>query len=356
MKEIYKDFLKLLGKDRVKFEDPLSQYTTVGIGGPGEIVYKPKNTEELENAARLAYERGLPVTIIGGGSNVLIADRGLRGLVLVNKQGQYSVGERKKGGIKKDIPESRWELDGTTVRYHFTDLDYDESDADRIKVVVDSGVVLQRFMYEMFESGITGLQWYSGIPGTLGGAVFNNLHGGTHFFSEVISSVRILTPEGEMKEVAVEELQADYNYTIFHEEDCVIVDAVLELYLGDEKKAKYVADEWRRRKHKIQPQKTLGCVFANISQEEREKHDLPTTSVGHIVEHILKFSNYRVGNAFIPTLHHNFIETDGPAKATDYLQVIKDVKNAVRDELGIELKTEIITKGFTEKELEGVYS
>jgi UDP-N-acetylmuramate dehydrogenase len=355
MKSICKDFKKKFGDGKVFFDKPLSEYTVVGIGGPGEIVYEVEDHEHLIKAVKFAIVHSLPVNIIGGGSNVLVADRGLKGLVIVNRKGSYSLGDKTKKSKIKGKPQPRWNLDGQTVRYHFKDLDYDESEYERIKVTVDSGVILQKFMYDLIKQGITGLQWYSGIPGTLGGAVFNNLHGGTHFFSEVISTVKAIDSEGQEVLYDAEDLKSDYNYTIFHDNNDVIIEAELDLYLGDVAKSKYVADEWRERKHKIQPQKTLGCVFANISEEEKQKHDLPTTSVGYIIEHILEFTGYRKGNAFIPKLHHNFIETDGPAKAADYLQIIKDVKKAIFEELGIKVKPEIIAKGFTTKEIAGLY-
>jgi UDP-N-acetylmuramate dehydrogenase len=351
MKDFNEKFIKKFDKDKLKFNEPLSKYTTVEIGGPGEIVYKPESTEDLVDAARFAQAEGIPLTVIGGGSNILIADRGLKGLVIINRCGDYEIGKRASGKKIKDIPKPRWELDGKTVRYHFEDLDYDESDKERIKVRVDSGLTLQSLMYQLIRKGITGLQWYAGIPGTLGGAIYNNIHGGSHYIFEVVESVRVLTPEGDIKEINLEEQDYEYNETPFHHEDYVIIDAVLDLYLGDAEKAKYTADQWRTRKQKVQPQRSFGCIFGNISNEEKEKHNFPTTSVGYIVEHVMEMTNYRIGNAFIPKAHHNFIETDGPAKAEDYLQIIKDVRHAVYDKLGIELDIEIILKGFSQEEL-----
>jgi UDP-N-acetylmuramate dehydrogenase len=358
MKKVHEDLIKKFGADKLKFNEPLGKYTTIGLGGPAQALLRPESNEELQDAAKFAFERDIPLSVLGGGSNTLIADRGIEGLVILNRSGSYKIGERNETKSQKQleasIPKARWELDGKTVRYHFKDLDYDETDEDRIRVTVDSGVNMFKFLYELISKGITGLQWYAGIPGTVGGAIFNNIHGGTHFLSEVVNNVRALTPEGELIEFDAEDLSGDYDYTKFHEESYVILDAVLNLYLGNPKKAKYVADEWRKRKQKVQPQKSLGCAFANISQEEREELDFPTTSVGYIVEHQIEFSGYGVGQAYISKAHHNFIEVKPDASSADYLQVMKDVKQAVKEKFDIDLVPEIMFKGFNEDELEGL--
>jgi len=359
MKKEYRKFINDVGGFDIKTNEPLAEYTTVGIGGLADILCVVSNSQDLERLGLAARKAGIPVTVIGGGSNILVADRGLRGLVIINTSGGYSVGGCVGGDVGEDAdqakPEVRWGLDGTTVRYHFSDLDYDESGCSRIEVLVDSGVQLQGFMYEMIKEGITGLQWYSGIPGTVGGAVFNNLHGGTHFFSEVVNFVEVLTEDGDVKKITVEEIQPGYNRTVFHTRRDIILRARLNLYQGDAKKAKYVADEWRKRKHKVQPQKSIGCIFANISQEDRERLDLPTTSVGHIVEHVLGMSGYRIGKAFISPKHHNFIETSEGALAKDYLKIIKDITHRASKELDLKLVIEILLFGFTNKEFDGIY-
>ncbi len=356
-KRKYKELISQLEKSKLKTDHPLAEYTTVKIGGPGDIVYRASNSLELQKISKMAIDLEIPITILGGGSNSLISDDGIRGLVIINIGGEYKIHSNSPHKLKpssKETPHARWELDGQTVRYQFQDLDYDESECDIVKVEVDSSCVLQKLMYDLFEEGLTGLQWYSGIPGTVGGAIFNNIHGGTHFFSEIVDSVHVLTQNGEEKTYSVEEIEPDYNRTIFHDNNDIILSATLNLYAGDTQKAKYVADEWRKRKLKVQPQQTTGCIFANISNEEKERLGFPTTSVGYIIEHELKLTDFRVGNAFISSLHHNFISTDGTTSAKDYLKIIKHITEKAKEKFGIDLICEIIPIGFCGDDLEGV--
>lgn len=353
-----KALVKQLGPENVKENVPMAKYTTVGIGGPADLVYLSKNDDELEKALLLADKEGVQTTVIGGGSNILVSDNGIRGLVVVNNSGEFEVvGKSGHGWKGQSKPTSRWESDKSRgmFKVEFKDLDYDESDCERVDLVVDSGVSLPYFMRETIEKGFTGLQWFAGIPGTIGGAVVNNLHGGTRFFSEVVKSVDILDEKNERREFDVTKLKVDYDKTIFHEKRWTVLSARLGLFLGDKEKARWVADEWRSRKIKVQPQKTPGCIFANISQEERERLDYPTTSVGFLVEHGIKLAGHQVGKAKISSLHNNFIENLGGATAKDYLQVIKEVTAAADQLLGVKLYPEIFFLGFEKHELKGLY-
>jgi len=164
--------------------EPLSHHTTLGIGGPADILFSAVSTDDLISAVRHARELRIPVTILGNDSNMLVADSGIRGLVIENKDDTVTIHETPQKGMrrKKHIP-PRWNSDKIqgTFQYEFADLDYDESNVPTITVDVDSGVRLPSLMWSLFQEGITGLQWFSDIPGTIGGAVFNNIHGGTHF-------------------------------------------------------------------------------------------------------------------------------------------------------------------------------
>lgn len=355
MKTKYKDFSKKIGEENILFDEPMARYTTVGIGGPADMLVVANNSRDLESLIKAAQEFEVPVTVFGGGSNILVADEGIRGLVVIARGGDYEIqGKREVKKSKDDSPDARWGLDGQTARYLFEDLDYDETDLDTVRVVVDAGINVQQFMYNVFDEGLTGLQWYSGIPGTFGGGVFNNVHGGTHFISEVVNFVEVLTPRGETRRYKVDEINPDYNWTIFHENNDYILRVGLDLYLGDPKKAKYVADEWRARKHKVQPQKSTGCVFANISSELKEEMGFPTTSVGYIIERELCMTDFRLGNVLISPKHHNFIVADGEACASDYVKIIKEITQRAKEEFDIDLVCEIMFHGFEDSELEGI--
>lgn len=337
-----------MGEDRVRLSEPMSLHTTLRIGGPADLFYDAKNSGELIKAARLARNFGIPVTVIGGGSNILVSDLGIRGLVIKNAGGRMEIKEKTIFGFKRqrniDI-DARWvpSVEGS-MKYDFADLNYDESDKPNVEVVIDSGVNLQAAMFKLFDQGITGLQWYSRIPGTIGGAVFNNIHGGSHVFSEIVVKVVVLTLDGDIKNISTSEMQFGYDKSRIQESGEIVVQAVLNLKKGDVVKARTVAEEWRKRKssHHVM---SAGCVFKNISEEERSILGYPTTAIGYIIEHVLNMTGYKAGGAEISRDHHNFIVNVGGATAKDYLAIRDEVVRRARDAVGIELTDEIIYIG-----------
>ncbi|KKT51858.1 MAG: UDP-N-acetylenolpyruvoylglucosamine reductase [Candidatus Collierbacteria bacterium GW2011_GWB2_44_22] len=314
-----------MGSERVKLDEPLSSHTTLRIGGPADLFYEAHNSGELIKAVRLARSFEVPVTIIGGGSNVLVSDVGVRGLVVKNCGGEMEIRER-------------------TMRYDFSDLDYDESEYPDVEVAIDSGVSLQAAMFNLFEHDITGLQWYARIPGTVGGAVFNNIHGGNHVFSEIVKDVVLLTKHGDVIKIPAKSMRFEYDTSRIHQSGEIVLEVVLNLKKGNVEKARAVADEWRRRKSS-QPFNSAGCVFKNISEKDREILGYPTTATGYIVEHILNMTGYKVGGAMISPNHHNFIVNTGGATAKDYLAVRDEIVKRAKETIGMELEDEIIRMG-----------
>lgn len=335
-----------------RINEPLSKHTFLKIGGPADLYYEANTSDELIGAYKSAASFKIPVTILGWGSNILVSDKGVRGLVIVNLSKEIKMLNPSKENLSKKNPTSRWESDNTqgTFKYEFKDLDYSEESSKRIDVKIDSGVGLANAREYLYRYGITGFQWYAGIPGTVGGAVFNNIHGGTHFLSEVIKSVKVLTADGKVKELSIDEIGVDYDKSRFHKSKELIVSVLFSLYLGDVDKAKYVTEEWEKRKN-IQPRNSPGCAFQNITQEQKIKLGFPTTSVGFIVEHELGMTDFRIGDAAVSTNHHNFIVNLGHATASDYLSVVKEIYRRTKEKLGIELVPEIFFLGFEDNEI-----
>ncbi len=326
--------------------ESLANHTTLRIGGPADLLYRAKTIDNLVKAVRAARKLKVPVTILGWGSNVLVSDKGIRGLVIKNETREMKTGKILPAKEAKDSDLPRWQADKTkgTFKYEFGDLDYDESIYPRVMVKMETGVSLQMAINNLFSEGITGLQWYARIPGTIGGAVYNNIHGGTHFFSEVVKTVRVLDKEGEIKNLSGKELGLAYDKSRFHDSEEIILEVELELYKGDVEKAKLAAIEWAKRKS-LQPPRSAGCTFKNISNEDKERLGFPTTSAGYIVEHILKLGGYKVGGARVSTAHHNFVVNDGGATAADYMSIVNLIRNETKKKLGIELVPEIIFLG-----------
>lgn len=343
-----------------KKQHPLAQHTTVKIGGPAEVFCATKTSKDFIDLVMFMRTNSLPLTLLGWGANTLISDAGIQGLVLKNMSQQIKILDAQHQESVTDTNQNeniaaRWHSDTTqgTFTYEFKDLDYDESSLEKILVELDSGVSLPYAINTLINQGVTGLQWYSRIPATVGGAIYNNIHGGTHFISEVIVSVTVITPEGELKVIPKTELQAGYDMSRFHTTNETIVSAVFALYKGDKQKAQAVANEWAVRKS-LQPAKSLGCVFQNISVQEKESLGYPTTSVGYIVEHILHKKGFQIGDAKVSEKHAAFIENIGAATARDYLEVIRTVIKETKEKTGVVLKPEIFFLGFEKSELTGI--
>lgn len=322
-------------------------HTTLGIGGPADLFYETVDSSDLIKAVRLAGNYKIPVVVIGGGSNILVGDSGVRGLVIKNCSSKISVGkEMKKDSGLTEVIASRWQSDSDkgTFKYEFKDLDYDEWDEKRISVTVDSGVSLAVAMMRLIDQGITGLQWYARIPGTVGGAVYNNIHGGTHTIKEIVDRVVVLTKTGDVKSYGQGELDFDYDSSRFHKSGEVIVEVIFDMYLGDKDRAKAVVVEWAKRKS-IQPMNSPGCVFKNISDEDKERLGYPTAATGYLIEHVLKMTGFGVGGAKVSSAHHNFIVNDGGATAKDFLAVRDEIIKRAREQIGVNLESEIIMLG-----------
>lgn len=351
-----KKLAKDLDENHTKLNEPLSKHTTLKIGGPADILFEAHSIEELIYAAGKAKKLKVPVTIIGWGSNILVSDNGIRGLVIKNMSRNIKIKGEKPAQSKSQNESqkitARWESDRKkgSFKYEFKDLDYDETDKPRIEAILDSGVSLPYAINYLIDKGITGLQWFAGIPGTIGGAVFNNIHGGSHFLSEYLIKVKVLDKDLKVKELDMEDLGFDYDKSRFHDSEEIILQATFSLFKGDAQRAKATTLEWAKRKS-IQPKNSPGCTFANISQEEKERLNYPTTSVGYIVEHVLKMSGFQIGNAAISKQHHNFIVNKGKATAKDYLAVMKEIYKRTKKQIGIRLVSEIFLIGFDKEEI-----
>ncbi len=335
----------------VKTGEPLSKHTTWKIGGPAELFVHTKNSSELEKVAKLSKEQEVPLTILGWGSNVLISDKGLEGLVIKNSSNTLKIlGETNQEiNVERNI-EARLESVDKEGYYDFDDLDYDESGEPIIEVQVDSGVYVPYLINVLIDKGITGLQWFAGIPGTLGGAIYNNIHGGNRFFSEVIENVTYLDESGTIKTRNNDELQFDYDYSIFHTTKDIILFADLNLYKGDKDRARNTSIAWATRK-RLQPSNSAGCCFQNIDKATQEALKLESNSWGYIIDKILGLKGYSVGKATISTKHAAFIETQEGAKATDVLAIFEKIYSESQNKLSITPRTEIFFLGFDDEEV-----
>lgn len=337
----------------IKINEPLAPFTTWEIGGPAEVFITITTIEQAQKALRLADKYNVPVTFLGGGSNVLINDSGIKGLILKNelrgisltsKQGQTKI--QQDQNVEQTDIKARLQQVEIKEYYDFSELDYDESSNPRTIVTVESGTSLSYTINNLIAEGITGLQWFAGIPGTIGGAVLNNIHGGSHFFSEYIDSVKVIDLKGKIHILSKPDLQYDYDYSVLQDNTRFIVSVDLNLYKGDKQKAQKTAIIWAQNKKKKQPYNTAGCCFKNILTQEMHQLKLESNSWGYIIDKKLGLKGYSIGGAKISDLHAAFIENTGQATSTDVLALLNLIHERSQNILGITPKTELFFLGF----------
>ncbi len=343
--------IKKLDPEKTKLNEPLAPYTTLKVGGPADILYTANSTDDLVKAVKLAKEHDIPITLLGWGSNVLISDKGIRGLVIrIKSDGIKIIGEKGKTTKVETKTKARLKQPDSKNYYDFGELDYDESDQPLVHIELDAGVPTPLAVNALINQGITGLQWFAGIPGTIGGAIFNNIHGGAHFMEEYVDSVKILNENLEIETLPKEKLEFDYDYSRFHKTKEIILSVNFNLYKGDAERARATSIEWAKRK-KIQPARSAGCCWTNIDEEIQQKLKFESNSWGYIIDKKLGLKGESRGGATISEAHAAFIETREGATAEDVLGLMKLIYSESKEKLGITPTPEIFLLGFKKEEI-----
>lgn len=299
--EILKKLKSQLGE--VLENESLAKHTTFQIGGPAKYYFRASNTEELTRAIQLAIKFNLPYFVLGKGSNILVSDKGFKGLV---------------------------------IEAHNQNL---EIDTDRELVFVDSGVLLNQLVIEVAQGGLSGLEFGAGIPGTIGGAIRGNAGAFGGEMSQVVKKVKTLDSQGQEKEYSQKDCQFGYRESIFKHNQDIILSAELKLHKGDKETINQTIQKNLEQKKQTQDYQypSSGCIFKNPSGQ----------SAGTFIDK-LNLKGFKVGQAMISKKHANFIVNLGGAKAEDIVMLISIIKQKVRDNLGIQLMEEIQYVGFEE--------
>jgi UDP-N-acetylmuramate dehydrogenase len=290
---------------------PLAPLTTFKVGGPADWLVTLRQAEDIRRAVLLAREHGVPVTVIGGGSNLLIADAGVRGLV-VRIHG---------GGVDAAAG-------GTAVR-------------------ADAGVTINGLVRWTIAHGLAGLEAWAGTPGTVGGAVYGNAHFQGRLISELLIDVTLVDLEGRVLQVPAAEMRFAYDYSRLHETREVVVAARFHARPGDPQALRAVARESLAFRKRTQPleKASAGCIFQNPDPgRDTMPPDVPA-SAGALVDRA-GLKGAMEGGAHVAVRHGNFIVNDGRATARDIVGLIERCRSTVRDRYGVELRDEIVRLGF----------
>ncbi|MGC4375548.1 UDP-N-acetylmuramate dehydrogenase [Fictibacillus sp. Mic-4] len=289
-----------LGK--VLENEPLKNHTTLKIGGPADILFEPGSIDSLQRALELIKQEKVPFRAIGRGSNLLVSDNGIEGVVIKLGKG----------------------------------LDHLYKNEEEI--TVGGGYSLVTLATVLSREGYSGLEFAAGIPGSVGGAVYMNAGAHGSDMSQIVSKARILFPDGSLRWLTNEELAFSYRTSILQKEGGICVEAVLRLNKGEKEE---IMAELRKNKDyrkNTQPwnHPCCGSVFRN---------PLPNYAGGLIETSGLKGT--KIGGAQISEMHANFIVNTGGAKAKDVLDLIDFIKKKIKELHGIDMETEVEIIGRT---------
>jgi UDP-N-acetylmuramate dehydrogenase len=302
--------IAIVGEDRVRRDAPLAPFTTFKVGGPADWLVEARRGDEVRRILAAACEFGLPVTILGGGSNVLIADAGLRGIV---------------------------------VRVHGGDVVH----VDSTRIRADGGVTINGLVRWTISHGVAGLEAWAGTPGTVGGAIHGNAHFRGRLISELIASVTLASVDGEAAEVPAGEMEFGYDYSRLHRTGEAVLAAVFRVSPGVPAELRAVARDSLAFRKRTQPLESAsaGCVFQNPDPVRDAVPAGIPASAGALVDRA-GLKDVSTGRARVSTTHANFIVNDGGATATDIRQLIERCQRDVRSRFGVALREEIVYLGF----------
>lgn len=296
IKALQTALLKELPSTRVREEEYLRHHTTFKIGGPADLFVEPTTMAELSFALRTIHEFDVPVTIIGCGSNILVKDGGIRGAVV-------------------------------SVRHMTQIMDYNDN-----VLCIGSGYMLKDASEFAWENGLTGLEFAIGIPGTLGGAVFMNAGAYDGEMSHVVTAVRAVDFQGNIKEYDASHLDFGYRHSVFHDNHEVIGEVIMTLKPGDKNVIKARMDELTEKRESKQP-----LEFASAGSTFKRP---PGYFAGTLIEQT-GLKGLSVGDAQVSHKHAGFVINTGSASAKDVLDLIAEVQRRVYDQHGVHLEPEV---------------
>ena len=299
---------RALGRDRWQTQAPLAALTTFNVGGRADWLADIRSVDELQALLADASAAAVPVTILGGGSNVLVADDGVRGVV---------------------------------IRLKLTDVDQPEP----LAVRAGAGVTINGLVRWTVGRGLAGLEAWAGTPGTVGGAIYGNAHWHGANIGDRVRGVTLVTRTGAIVDAARDEMGFAYDTSRLQQSGEVVVSASFHVSAGDVAALRERARESLHYRKATQPLAlpSAGCVFQNPAPDERLPEGMPR-SAGALVDRA-GLKGVRQGGAMISDRHANFVVNDNDASADDIRMLIERARTAVRERFGIELRDEIVYLG-----------
>ena len=275
--------------------EPMKKHTTFKIGGPADIFIKVNDTEELKFVLNLAKNENLPINIIGNGSNVLVKDKGIRGIVL---------------------------------KLNFNEIIKEDEDI----LNIGAGVLLSKLARFAMEEELTGIEFASGIPGSFGGAIYMNSGAYGNEIADKIILTTYIDENLEIKTITKEEQEFSYRKSIFQKNNWIILGGKIKLERGNKEEIKRKIEEYSKTRKEKQPlnMPNAGSIFKR--------------GEGFITAQLIDkcgLKGYQIGDAQISTLHAGFIVNKGNATAKDILKLIEFTQEKVKEKFNVNIEPEI---------------
>jgi len=311
--KIYNAVSQLLPKNLVLANEPMSCHTSFKIGGPAEVYTMPENAKQASDIWQLCQKEGFPLTVVGDGCNVLVSDDGIKGIVLATSRMNHIT-----KGITPPTSSNQTNISDNCI-------------------IAGSGTKLSKLAEAACNAGLSGLEFASGIPGTVGGAVYMNAGAYGSEIKDVCTSVEALHTNGEIANHT--QLGFAYRSSRFQNEDAIITSATFCLTKKNTEQIREKMTNLNARRRESQPigSKSAGSTFKRPAVKDKYASKL-------IDEHGLK--GYTIGGAQVSTKHAGFVINTGNATAKDVLALIAMIQEKIYAQTGIWLEPEVQMLGF----------
>ena len=305
----------ILGKENVKYNEPMSKHTSFRVGGNADIFATVDSEEKLTKVVEIAKNTSMSITIVGNGTNLLVKDGGIRGLVIKYIANDYSIIDTEEIKDKSNLREF-------------------EENNNKCKIVkVSSGMTNARLAKILLDNSLTGFEFLAGVPGTIGGALVMNAGAyGGEIKNLVLETKYIDLDTGEINTIENNEHKFEYRKSIFQTLNCVILETTLKLQIGNKEQIEEKMQEYSKKRRESQPLEmpSAGSTF-------KRGENFITAKL--IDESGLK--GYSIGGAEVSTKHAGFIVNKGNATAKDIIDLINYVKEKVYEKFGRKVQEEV---------------
>ena len=301
--EVFKKIQKIIPENkRILCDEPMSKHTSFRVGGPADYYIIVINEKELKQVLKLANDLGLPITIVGNGTNLLVKDRGIRGFVIRNDLSEFKINR--------------------TQNY--------------AEIKVGSGFPVTKLSRIALMEELKGLEFLCGIPGTVGGAIRMNAGAYGGEIKDVLVSVKYMDYDGNTYKAKNEELELSYRHSIFSNKKWIITQAVFHVEYGNKVEIEKIMNENQHSRQEKQP-----IEYPSAGSTFKRQEGVITAKL--IDECGLK--GYSIGGAEVSTKHAGFIINKGNASSSDIINLIEHVKQVVYERKNIKIETEVVILG-----------